>query len=140
MAADHDIADRDIGRGLLPADIHHHGAATGKTAALLQIFVVFRLIQRHLTLPALARIRLGDGIAQKLGVRVARMHQHLLHAAHLDDVAAERGIVAIYPFMKRFTNLAQLFLGAAFSWGGLMAFTAQTGTFEPSSALRAVSM
>lgn len=33
----------------------------------------------------------------------------------------------IYPFMKRHTHLAQLFLGAAFSWGGLMAFTAQTG-------------
>jgi 4-hydroxybenzoate polyprenyltransferase len=32
----------------------------------------------------------------------------------------------IYPFMKRYTHLAQLFLGAAFSWGGLMAFTSQT--------------
>jgi 4-hydroxybenzoate polyprenyltransferase len=36
-------------------------------------------------------------------------------------------LAALYPFMKRFTHLAQLFLGAAFSWGGLMAFTAQTG-------------
>jgi len=33
-----------------------------------------------------------------------------------------------YPFMKRHTHLAQVGLGAAFSWGGLMAFTAQTGT------------
>lgn len=33
-----------------------------------------------------------------------------------------------YPFMKRHTHLAQVVLGAAFSWGGLMAFTAQTGT------------
>ena len=36
-------------------------------------------------------------------------------------------LAIIYPFMKRVTHLAQLFLGAAFSWGGLMAFTAQTG-------------
>ena len=38
------------------------------------------------------------------------------------------GLALLYPFTKRFTHLAQLFLGAAFSWGGLMAFTAQTGT------------
>lgn len=37
-------------------------------------------------------------------------------------------IALVYPFMKRHTHLAQLVLGAAFSWGGLMAFTAQTGT------------
>lgn len=41
---------------------------------------------------------------------------------------AALGIALLYPFTKRFTHLAQLFLGAAFSWGGLMAFTAQTGT------------
>lgn len=35
-------------------------------------------------------------------------------------------ITLVYPFMKRHTHLAQLVLGAAFSWGGLMAFTAQT--------------
>lgn len=32
-----------------------------------------------------------------------------------------------YPFAKRHTHLAQVVLGAAFSWGGMMAFTAQTG-------------
>ena len=37
-------------------------------------------------------------------------------------------ITLLYPFMKRHTHLAQLVLGAAFSWGGLMAFTAQTGS------------
>ncbi|MEX2367804.1 MAG: 4-hydroxybenzoate octaprenyltransferase, partial [Pseudohongiellaceae bacterium] len=35
------------------------------------------------------------------------------------------GLALIYPFAKRRTHLAQLFLGAAFSWGLLMAFTAQ---------------
>jgi 4-hydroxybenzoate polyprenyltransferase len=38
-----------------------------------------------------------------------------------------------YPFMKRYTHLAQVVLGAAFSWGGMMAFTAEAGTL-PSAA------
>ncbi|MEQ8954167.1 MAG: 4-hydroxybenzoate octaprenyltransferase [Gammaproteobacteria bacterium] len=33
-------------------------------------------------------------------------------------------LAALYPFMKRFTNLPQVVLGVAFSWGILMAFTA----------------
>lgn len=37
-------------------------------------------------------------------------------------------VIALYPFMKRFTNLPQVVLGVAFSWGILMAFTAQTNT------------
>jgi len=36
-------------------------------------------------------------------------------------------LVAVYPFMKRFTHLPQLVLGIAFSWGILMAFSAATG-------------
>ncbi len=34
------------------------------------------------------------------------------------------GIVAIYPFMKRFTYWPQIFLGLAFSWGALMGWSA----------------
>ncbi len=36
-------------------------------------------------------------------------------------------IVAVYPFMKRFTNWPQLVLGLAFSWGGLMGWAAVYG-------------
>jgi 4-hydroxybenzoate polyprenyltransferase len=36
-------------------------------------------------------------------------------------------IVAIYPFAKRFTWWPQLFLGLAFNWGVLVAFTAHAG-------------
>ena len=43
-------------------------------------------------------------------------------------------VTAIYPFMKRYTNLPQVVLGIAFSWGILMAFTAQTETV-PAAAL-----
>lgn len=36
-------------------------------------------------------------------------------------------LASTYPFMKRFTHMPQLVLGAAFSWGIPMAFAAQTG-------------
>ncbi|WFE75495.1 4-hydroxybenzoate octaprenyltransferase [Roseinatronobacter sp. S2] len=38
------------------------------------------------------------------------------------------GLVAIYPFAKRFTWWPQIFLGLAFNWGALLAWTAQTGS------------
>lgn len=44
-------------------------------------------------------------------------------------------LVAVYPFMKRFTNLPQLVLGVAFSWGILMAFSAATGEVPQSAYL-----
>jgi 4-hydroxybenzoate polyprenyltransferase len=37
----------------------------------------------------------------------------------------------LYPFMKRYTHLPQLFLGAAFGWAVPMAFTAVTGSVPP---------
>ena len=36
-------------------------------------------------------------------------------------------LVAIYPFAKRFTWWPQIFLGLAFNWGALLAWTARTG-------------
>ncbi len=36
-------------------------------------------------------------------------------------------LAACYPFMKRYTHLPQVFLGAAFAWSIPMAFAAQTG-------------
>ncbi|GAA6179869.1 4-hydroxybenzoate octaprenyltransferase [Shimia sp. NS0008-38b] len=38
--------------------------------------------------------------------------------------------VAIYPFAKRFTWWPQVFLGLAFNWGALLAWTAHTGTLS----------
>lgn len=38
------------------------------------------------------------------------------------------GLAVIYPFLKRFTNLAQAWLGIAFSWGIPMAFAAEQNT------------
>lgn len=38
-------------------------------------------------------------------------------------------LAASYPFMKRYTHLPQVYLGAAFGWAVPMAFAAQTGGF-----------
>ncbi|MFQ6551245.1 4-hydroxybenzoate octaprenyltransferase [Aestuariibius insulae] len=44
--------------------------------------------------------------------------------------------VAIYPFAKRFTWWPQVFLGLAFNWGALLAWTAHAGTLNwPAVAL-----
>lgn len=39
-------------------------------------------------------------------------------------------LAALYPFMKRFTHLPQLFLGLAFSWAIPMAYVAQGGSLS----------
>lgn len=39
--------------------------------------------------------------------------------------------LAIYPFAKRFTWWPQVFLGIAFNWGALLAWTAHTGALQP---------
>ena len=44
-------------------------------------------------------------------------------------------VVAIYPFAKRFTNWPQFFLGLAFSWGGLVGWSAQFGSLSVSTVL-----
>ncbi|MEL6170739.1 MAG: 4-hydroxybenzoate octaprenyltransferase [Pseudomonadota bacterium] len=38
--------------------------------------------------------------------------------------------VALYPFAKRFTWWPQVFLGIAFNWGALLAWTAHTGSLQ----------
>ena len=45
------------------------------------------------------------------------------------------GVAALYPFMKRYTYYPQVVLGAAFSWGMPMAFTAETGSVSPEAWL-----
>ncbi|BFM50187.1 4-hydroxybenzoate octaprenyltransferase [Marinomonas sp. THO17] len=40
------------------------------------------------------------------------------------------GLAALYPFMKRYTHLPQLFLGLAFSWAIPMAYSAQGGSLN----------
>ncbi len=44
-------------------------------------------------------------------------------------------IIALYPFFKRFTQLPQVVLGIAFSWGIPMAFTAETGAVPAAAGL-----
>ena len=44
-------------------------------------------------------------------------------------------LAACYPFMKRYTFYPQVVLGAAFSWGMPMAFSAETGSVPPEAWL-----
>lgn len=48
---------------------------------------------------------------------------------------ASLGTVAIYPFMKRYTDWPQLFLGFAFSWGAWMGWAAYFGSVSLAPAL-----
>ena len=48
---------------------------------------------------------------------------------------ASLGLVAVYPFAKRFTWWPQVFLGLAFNWGVLLAFAAHGGTLHPAPLL-----
>ncbi|MBB3984763.1 4-hydroxybenzoate polyprenyltransferase [Sagittula marina] len=51
------------------------------------------------------------------------------------------GPVAIYPFAKRFTWWPQIFLGIAFNWGALLAWTAHSGSLGwPAVALYVAGM
>lgn len=44
-------------------------------------------------------------------------------------------VASLYPFMKRYTYYPQVVLGAAYSWGILMAFTAERGELPASAWL-----
>ena len=44
--------------------------------------------------------------------------------------AASLLVVAVYPFMKRFTHWPQAVLGLAFNWGGLLGWTATHGSLS----------
>lgn len=45
------------------------------------------------------------------------------------------GVAVIYPFMKRWTQFPQVVLGAAFSWGILMAWTATSGALNQTAGV-----
>ena len=45
------------------------------------------------------------------------------------------GLVAIYPFAKRFTWWPQLFLGLAFNWGAILAYAAHSGRVDLAAVL-----
>ncbi len=46
---------------------------------------------------------------------------------------ASLGLVATYPFFKRFTWWPQVMLGLTFKWGALVGWTAVTGSFAPAT-------
>jgi len=78
----------------------------------------------------LATGRIGEGEAQALFLILVMAAFVLVWFTNLFTVMLSLvGVVLafIYPFMKRYTHLPQLFLGAAFSWAIPMAFGAVLG-------------
>ncbi|WP_241560015.1 4-hydroxybenzoate octaprenyltransferase [Solirhodobacter olei] len=70
--------------------------------------------------------------AQAMGWMVAQALVAFLILLTFNRAAVLMGVaslvlVAIYPFAKRFTWWPQVFLGLAFNWGALLAWTAHTG-------------
>ena len=76
---------------------------------------------------ATGEVSLGQagGLFAVLCLAAASLLVFLNDAARLLAVAG-LGVAVLYPFLKRWTNLPQLGLGVAFSWGILMAFAAVT--------------
>ncbi len=75
-------------------------------------------------------------VREALALFVALLLLAFILVLFTNALTIELSIVAValassYPFMKRYTHLPQLVLGAAFSWGIPMAFAAQRGTLPP---------
>ncbi|MDE3078643.1 MAG: 4-hydroxybenzoate octaprenyltransferase [Paracoccaceae bacterium] len=71
-------------------------------------------------------------VAQAMGWMVAQALVAFALLLTFNSAAVGLGIaslalVAVYPFAKRFTWWPQVFLGLAFNWGALLAWTAHTG-------------
>jgi len=75
------------------------------------------------------RIQPKEAIALFLGLVLASFLLVVLFTNTLTFYLSFGGLVLafIYPFMKRYTHLPQLFLGAAFSWAIPMAWAAEAG-------------
>jgi len=66
-----------------------------------------------------------------IGLAVLLQFNHFAIAAGIASLA----VVAVYPFMKRFTYWPQIGLGLAFSWGALMGWAAAFGRLDPPAYL-----
>jgi 4-hydroxybenzoate polyprenyltransferase len=75
-------------------------------------------------------------VREALALLVALLLLAFILVLFTNALTIELSLVAVllassYPFMKRYTHLPQLVLGAAFSWGIPMAFAAQRGILPP---------
>ncbi|WP_336365683.1 4-hydroxybenzoate octaprenyltransferase [Marinobacter sp. C2H3] len=78
------------------------------------------------------RIRAWEAVALFLGLSLVSFLMVVLFTNTLTLYLSFGGLVLafIYPFMKRYTHLPQLFLGAAFSWAIPMAWAAQANALS----------
>lgn len=81
--------------------------------------------------------RVGSGEALKVFAVLLMCAAALVALTNTITFALSLGaalLAILYPFMKRYTYMPQVFLGAAFGWSVPMVFTAQIGIFPPYSA------
>lgn len=77
---------------------------------------------------AAKRIRPAEAVAVFLVlILIALVLVLTLNALTIKLAVAGAFLAATYPFLKRWTNLPQYYLGVAFAWGTPMAWAAQTG-------------
>lgn len=78
---------------------------------------------------ATGRVKPIEAVALFLGLALVSFLMVVLWTNTLTFYLSFGGLILafIYPFMKRFTHLPQLFLGAAFSWAIPMAWAAEAG-------------
>ena len=89
--------------------------------------MLFRSRTRSRPLPSGQVSVRGAAIWMVLQALAAAMILFSYNAVAIGLGFASLGLVAIYPFAKRFTWWPQVFLGLAFNWGVLLGFAAHAG-------------
>ena len=108
------------------------GAFLMRSAGCVINDIADRRVDPHVARTSSRPLATGEvGVGQAAGLFVALCAAAASLLIFLNDAArlfaaAGLGIAIAYPFLKRWTNLPQVGLGAAFSWGILMAFAAVT--------------
>lgn len=81
---------------------------------------------------AVGTVRPGEALALFAVLMLVALGLVLTLNRQTIGLAAVAAVLAVvYPFLKRFTHLPQVWLGAAFGWGIPMGFAAVTGTVPP---------
>jgi len=112
-----------------------------RTAGCVINDIADRRLDRHVARTAKRPLTVGRiPLSHALGIFAALVLASALLLLALNSMTrwlAVAGIViaALYPFMKRWTYLPQVVLGAAFSWGLLMAYAAVRNDLPPAAWL-----
>ena len=117
------------------------GTLLMRTAGCVINDIADRKLDRQVARTALRPLTVGQiPLSHALGIFAALLLVSALLLLALNNITrwlavAGVAIAALYPFMKRWTYLPQVALGAAFSWGLLMAYAAVRNELPPAAWL-----